>query len=83
MFGFILEKDKFPIYRKSKLSPRGDGPFQKLKKNNNNAYQLYLPDEYDVHTTFNVMDLIPFVGSNDEEVDATKSEVKSFSRGRG
>jgi len=31
---------------------------------------LDLPEEYGVHTTFNVIDHIPFVGSNDDdEVD--------------
>jgi len=64
-----LRKDRFPKQRKSKLSPRGDGPFKILKKINNNAYQLDLPEDYGVHTTFNVIDLIPFVGSNDDEVD--------------
>jgi len=29
-----------------------------------------LPEEYGVHTTFNVMDLTPFAGSEDEEVEA-------------
>ena len=43
-----LRKDRFPTQRKSKLSPRGDGPFQVLKRVNNNAYQLDLPLEYGV-----------------------------------
>ena len=54
---------------KSKLSPRGDGPFQVLKRVNNNAYKLDLPLEYGVHDTFNVIDLSPFVGTNDDEDD--------------
>jgi len=70
-----LRKDKFPIHRKSKLNSRGDGPFQILKKINNNTYQLDLPDEYDIHTTFNMMDLIPFVGSNDEASEESKALV--------
>jgi len=65
-----LRKDRFPNKRKSKLSPRGDGPFQVLKRINNNAYQINLPEEYGVHTTFNVMDLTPFAGSKDEEAEA-------------
>ena len=44
-----LRKDRFPTKRKSKLSPRGDGPFQVLKRINNNAYILDLPEEYEVH----------------------------------
>jgi len=50
-----LRKDRFPTKRKSKLSPRGDGPFQILKKVNNNAYKLDLPTENGVHDTFNVI----------------------------
>ena len=58
-----LCKDRFPTQRKSKLSPRGDGPFQILKRVNNNAYKLDLPLEYGVHDTFNAIDLSPFVGT--------------------
>jgi len=62
-----LRKDRFPKKRKSKLSPRGDGPFKVLKRVKDNAYMLELPEEYDVHATFNVVDLIPFAsGTNDE-----------------
>ena len=57
-----LRKDRFPTKRKSKLSPRGDGPFQVLERINNNAYRLDLPKEYGVSTTFNISDLIPFAG---------------------
>ena len=64
-----LRKDRFPTKRKSKLSPRGDGPFQVLKKVINNAYKLDLPIEYGVHDTFNVIDLSPFVATNEEEDD--------------
>ena len=33
-------KERFPAQRQSKLLPRGDGPFQVLKRINNNAYKL-------------------------------------------
>jgi len=62
-----LRKNRFPTKRKSKLSPRGDGPFQILKRINNNAYKLDLPAEYGVHDTFNVIDLTPFGSNEDEE----------------
>jgi len=61
-----LRKDMFPTKRKSKLSPCRDGPFQVFKRVNNNAYKLDLPAEYGVHDTFNVIDLSPFVGTNEE-----------------
>ena len=57
-----LRNDRFPTKMKSKLSPRGDGPFQVLEKINNNAYRLDLPEEYGVSTTFNISDLIPSTG---------------------
>jgi hypothetical protein len=54
-----LRKDCFPQQRKSKLSPRGDGPFKVLAKINDNAYKLELPPEYsNVSATFNVKDLL-------------------------
>ena len=76
-----LRKDRFPNKRKSKLSPRGDGHFQVLKRINNNAYQLDMPEEYGVHTTFNVMDLTPFVGSEDEEAEAYDLRANPFQEG--
>jgi hypothetical protein len=58
-----LRKDCFPQQRKSKLSPRGDGPFKVLQQINDNAYKLELSPEYsNVSTTFNVKDLLPFAG---------------------
>jgi len=68
-FGSIL--GRFPTKRKSKLSPRGDGPFQVLERINNNAYRLDLLNEYGVNTTFNISDLIPFVS----EVDIEEEEL--------
>jgi len=41
-----LRKDRFPTQRKSKLLPRGDGPFQVIKRINDNAYELDFPDTY-------------------------------------
>ena len=62
-----LRKDSFPTKRKSKLSPRGDGPFQILERIHNNAYRLDLPEGYGVSTTFEISYLIPFVGGADTE----------------
>uniref|UniRef100_A0A2N9IZ08 Integrase catalytic domain-containing protein n=1 Tax=Fagus sylvatica TaxID=28930 RepID=A0A2N9IZ08_FAGSY len=55
-----MRKERFPAHRKTKLHPRGDGPFQILEKINDNAYKVDLPGEYKVSATFNVSDLSPF-----------------------
>uniref|UniRef100_A0A2N9I0D3 Integrase catalytic domain-containing protein n=1 Tax=Fagus sylvatica TaxID=28930 RepID=A0A2N9I0D3_FAGSY len=55
-----MRKERFLAHRKTKLHPRGDGPFQILEKINDNAYKVDLPGEYKVSATFNVSDLSPF-----------------------
>lgn len=65
-----LRKDRFPNERDSKLKPRGDEPFKILKRINNNAYKIDLPQsKYLVHDTFNVNDLSPFHGYPSDEED--------------
>ncbi|XP_013624301.1 PREDICTED: uncharacterized protein LOC106330374 [Brassica oleracea var. oleracea] len=49
-----LRKERFPEERKSKLMPRVDGPFQILRKINDNAYQLDLQGKYDISSSFNI-----------------------------
>nr|XP_027127774.1 uncharacterized protein LOC113743905 [Coffea arabica] len=41
-----MRKERFPVKRRSKLLPWGDGPFQVLERINDNAYKLELPGEY-------------------------------------
>ena len=53
-------KERFLNQRKSKLQPRGDGPFQVLERINDNAYKINLPGEYGVSAIFNVADLTLF-----------------------
>jgi hypothetical protein len=61
-----LRKEWFPDLRKSKLMPRADGPFKVLKKINENAYKLDLPADFGVSPTFNIADLKPYLGEEDE-----------------
>ncbi|XP_071939958.1 uncharacterized protein [Coffea arabica] len=62
-----MQKKRFPVQRRNKLLPRGDGPFQVMEKINDNAYKLDLPGEYGVHATFNVAYLSPFYA--DDTID--------------
>ncbi|KAL0439288.1 UNVERIFIED_CONTAM: hypothetical protein Slati_2411800 [Sesamum latifolium] len=62
-----LRKQRFPDKRKSKLIPKGDGPFRLLERINDNAYELDLPGEYGVSATFNISDLCPFYDADNEE----------------
>jgi hypothetical protein len=61
-----LRIERFPDLRKSKLMPRADGPFKVLEKINENAYKLDLPADFGVSPTFNIADLKPYLGEEDE-----------------
>jgi hypothetical protein len=61
-----LRKHRFPNLRKSKLMPRPAGPLKVLEKINDNAYKLELPPEFGVSPTFNISDLKPYLGEEDE-----------------
>jgi hypothetical protein len=52
---------------------RADGPFKILEKINNNAYKLELPPEIRVSPTFNISDLRPYLGEEDEVPSRTTS----------
>ena len=67
-----LRKDRFPLLRRSKLMPRGAGPFKVLAKINDNAYKIDLPiaEFGGVAYSFNVADLSPYAG---EDLGASRS----------
>jgi hypothetical protein len=46
--------------------PRADGPFKVLQRINENAYKLNLPADFGVSPTFNIADLKPYLGEEDE-----------------
>jgi hypothetical protein len=63
-----LRKERFHEQHKSKLQPRADGPFKVLRKINDNAYAIDLPDTYGVSSSFNMVDLSPFFGSEESRM---------------
>ena len=70
-----MRKERFPASRRTKLYPRGDGPFQVKARIGDNAYVLDLPGDYGVSATFNVADLSPF------EFDDLDSRTSPFEQG--
>jgi hypothetical protein len=46
--------------------PRVDGPFKVLEKINKNAYKLDLPVDFGVSPIFNILNLKPYLGEEDE-----------------
>ena len=67
-------KERFLKRRKSKLLPRGDGPFQLFEWINDNAYKQDLLGEYNVSATFNVSDLSPFDVGDDLRTNPLQEE---------
>jgi hypothetical protein len=52
---------------------RDAGPFKILAKINDNAYKLELPPEFGVSPSFNISDLRPYLGEEDETLSRTMS----------
>jgi hypothetical protein len=68
-----LRKERFSELRKSKLMSRAAGPFKFFAKINDNAYKLELPPEFGVSPNFNILDLRPYLGEEDEIPSRTTS----------
>jgi hypothetical protein len=47
------------------------GPFKILAKINDNVYKLELPPEFGVSPRFNILDLRPYLGEEDEMLSRT------------
>jgi hypothetical protein len=68
-----LRKERFLELRKSKLMSHDTGHFKILTKINDNAYKLELPTEFGVSHSYNISDLRPYLGEEDEMPPRTTS----------
>ncbi|WMV54632.1 hypothetical protein MTR67_048017 [Solanum verrucosum] len=69
-----MRKERFPSKRKTKLDPRGSGPYKVLERIGDNAYKLDLPGEFQVTATFNVSDLSHFDADLNSRTNSLQEE---------
>ena len=69
------------MHRRTKLHPRGDGPFQILEKINGNAYKVDLLGEYNVSAIFNVSNLSFFDVGEDSRLNPFEEKGNDGNQG--
>jgi len=76
----VLTKDHFPVGTYNKLKARKIGPVEILKRINDNAYQLKLPEDVYTADVFNVKHLIPFYGDEQSSEEKLLNSRTNFSQ---
>ena len=62
-----LRPERFPPGTFSKLQARGMGPFEVLSKVGENGYVIDIPNDWGIHSTFNIEDLVAYKWSIDRK----------------